>query len=435
MYGEITAEQRDHFVIYFLAIIQKQTRRAFHHLVGLTERLPGADEAAYYRRFEALANGFFRSTISQTSLTQVYLQIILAGARYGFVFPADLLLHAKAVTTAEALMLTLAPDLKFEEEARPSVIRHYVERAMDVSRIKSLLEQTLPELLLFGELPPAHTRDAAGSELSDRLWREVALAMAQHAHLWELSVDVLPMAMKPLIQETLKGRHTPREIDAIVEATKERYRSLRPGLPAQETVGGDLMVHLAAFTLAMYRSFQACGYSAEAATSVVYDTAWRAYTRMGDVAWLLSGKLGRDGYPRLEFCLDAFLTFPFSSPAYRWEHVDVGPEVYAFDMVRCPVADYFRSQGMGELCVNTWCNLDFPLARQWNGELERAETLAGGGPRCDFRWRIRQPSSTELTARSGTACDLTRSRPPFFSVTKTVHNGLQGAPRADGGGT
>jgi L-2-amino-thiazoline-4-carboxylic acid hydrolase len=56
-------------------------------------------------------------------------------------------------------------------------------------------------------------------------------------------------------------------------------------------------------------------------------------------------------------------------------------------MPRCPVAEYLTSHDATDLCVATCCNLDFPLARMWGGELERQGTLAGGAGRCDFRFR------------------------------------------------
>ena len=65
-------------------------------------------------------------------------------------------------------------------------------------------------------------------------------------------------------------------------------------------------------------------------------------------------------------------------------------------MLRCPVADYLTSNGAGDLCVGTWCNLDYPLARMWGGELERHGTLAGGAKRCDFRFRAPGPEEREL---------------------------------------
>ncbi len=406
MYGEITERQRDHFILYFLAVVQHETRRAFYHLVSLTTRSKGADEEAYYRRFKVLAEQFYHSTLAEMSMTQVYLQILLAGSRYGFVFPSDLLLHAKAVTTAEALMLTLTPGLKFEEEARPIVIRHYVDRALDVRRIKSQVERILPEVLLFGELPPAAVADEEGDgSESDRLWREMGLAVAANTHLWELSVELLPRVMTPFVRQALGDLYSTEAIGDIVGRMREHYRALEPTVPRQQTAGGDLMIHLAAFTIAMYRTLVDLGHAEDRASRLVYDIAWRAYRRMGDVPWVLSGKFGQDRSRRLKFALDAFLTFPFSSPAYQWKRVDAGEGVYAFDMVRCPVAEYFRSYGLADLCVQTWCNLDFPLAKEWGGAtLERTETLADGGRRCDFRWISRFPfmevSGTDRASRT-----------------------------------
>jgi hypothetical protein len=30
-------------------------------------------------------------------------------------------------------------------------------------------------------------------------------------------------------------------------------------------------------------------------------------------------------------------------------------------VVRCPVAEFFRNHAAADLCVSSWCNLDFPL--------------------------------------------------------------------------
>jgi ubiquinone biosynthesis protein len=62
--------------------------------------------------------------------------------------------------------------------------------------------------------------------------------------------------------------------------------------------------------------------------------------------------------------------------------------VVAFDVLRCPVAEFFRREGQPELCVRTFCQLDLPLARVWGGTLERSSTIAAGADRCDFRWRV-----------------------------------------------
>lgn len=390
MYGQITDRQRDHFILYFFAIVQHQIQRAFYHLSSLASREPHADEKAYYGRFRELAEGFLRSTLSEKSFTQVYLQLLIEGARYGYVFPSELLLQAKAVTTAEALMLTLVPDLKFEDEARPIVLRQFADRVTDFGRIRQRIENTLPEVLLLGELPPASVLDDSGpndTSLFTEVLSELAIDLVDKADLWNRSAGLLPLALKPFIKDALTERGQPNFVEPFVDRLHAEYEALLPTVSTQESLGGELMVHLAALTAAMHRYLVSTGLSESESRELVYDIAWRAYTKMGQVPWLLGAKLGTDGMRRLRFALDAFLTFPFSSPAYEWQPVEAEENVVAFDMVKCPVAEYFRSQGLEKLCVDTWCNLDFPLAQQWGATLERKATLASGADRCDFRWR------------------------------------------------
>jgi L-2-amino-thiazoline-4-carboxylic acid hydrolase len=74
----------------------------------------------------------------------------------------------------------------------------------------------------------------------------------------------------------------------------------------------------------------------------------------------------------------------------------------AFSVRRCPVAEFFTSQGARDLCVHTWCALDFPLAKMWGGSLQRSGTLAGGAAGCDFKWSPRSsPAPLRLHARIG----------------------------------
>lgn len=49
IYGQLTAAQQDRFFLYWIAIVQSQTRRVFHHFRAQTEALPGADEAAFLK--------------------------------------------------------------------------------------------------------------------------------------------------------------------------------------------------------------------------------------------------------------------------------------------------------------------------------------------------------------------------------------------------
>jgi len=62
------------------------------------------------------------------------------------------------------------------------------------------------------------------------------------------------------------------------------------------------------------------------------------------------------------------------------------------DFHRCPVHDYFRSQGEEELELfqKTWCTLDHPIAEAMveGGRYERPHTLSHGDSVCDMRWLV-----------------------------------------------
>jgi hypothetical protein len=77
------------------------------------------------------------------------------------------------------------------------------------------------------------------------------------------------------------------------------------------------------------------------------------------------------------------LRFPFNAPGYLIEPV-AAQNGTAFDVVRCPIADYFRKQGAVDLCSASWCNLDYALAELTHDKLVRTKTLVRGDDRCDF---------------------------------------------------
>lgn len=398
MYGELSDEHRDRFILYWYAGLQRQTRRAFYHLIRQTTRLKNADEEAYYQKFQALANSFYGSTISERSLTQTYLNIILSGARFGFVFPSDLLLHAKALTTAEALAFTLTPDLRFETEMRPIIVREFTRRALDFGRLKTQVERILPEFLLFGELPPASIYEPSVSDFSFQFnWSETLKLLSEQVKAIQPNVADARSLIDPSARKVLIHIYSDHEVDDLLESTWARYADLAPSVPSQETLGARFMVHLSALTIAMYEALLSAGQTAEGATTLIYDMSWLVYTKMGEVPWTMAGAMSNDSVKKLRFATTTFRTFPFASPSYLWKDVAAAPDVVAFDCLKCPVAEHFRTHNLSDLCVNTWCKLDYPLAQQWGSELKRTGTIASGAPVCDFRWH----AVTNKTDHSG----------------------------------
>jgi predicted unusual protein kinase regulating ubiquinone biosynthesis (AarF/ABC1/UbiB family) len=406
MYGELSDEHCARFILYWLAAAQRQTRRAFHHLIQQTTRLPDADEAAYYARFEQLADTFYSSTITQQSLTRTYLDIIVNGARYGFVFPSDLLLQAKALTTAEALALALTPDLRFEREVGAIIAKLAAQRMLDVRRLVMLIERSGPELLLLGEVLPAKSAEPEHAQAESDAhgivwWDALAPALKHLSATFSPSASLLRLFLDEPTRRVLLHMYPNAAVERMLDTLWTRYTDLSAEAPQTRSIGARLMVHLSIATLAAYHMLLDAGKSSTSATDVIFEIAWDVYARMGAIPRGIAQLTGVDPAGELRYVTEVFRKFPFSAPDYHFEDVtSAEPGVVAFNCLQCPVASVFRARGLGDLCVNTWCKLDYPLARQWNAELRRSGTIAGGAPLCDFRWRSMPDRSSPSAERS-----------------------------------
>ena len=229
MYGRLTQAHRDHFMLYWFYGIQRRTRSAFRHLIAQTERRPHAGEEAYFQYFSAMAERFYQATTLEASLTQTYLQIISAGAKYGFIYPSDLLLQAKALTTAEALAFVLTPDLKFEDEAQPIIAREFVRRASNPRRLRRRLESILPELLLFGQLPPEQfSAEGGDDDITARLWASAGVEFLKQLGEPRYEAELYRELIEPIATYAMtEAKDTDGE--ALVEGILERISRRRAG--------------------------------------------------------------------------------------------------------------------------------------------------------------------------------------------------------------
>ena len=398
MSGDLTARQRDRFILYWMAVVQRQTRRAFHHFSALTEPLPGADAGAFFDRFDSLAQAFYAAPMRDTSLATIYLAMMQAGYQAGYVFPASLMLHAKALTSAEALLFVLAPDARFDDLSRPYIAREYAARAMSPENLTKRASQILPELLLLGEVVPQSAMDDTWDWAATKSLGQDLLAQVGAAH--DRSGRAILHALVERHARPILVAVTPAvDVPEILRATWQQYDALEAELPVAQTVGAMLTTHLAALTLAVHDSLVAQGISAEAGHDIVYRIGWSIYGRMSEIPLMLAKTLTKNPQKQMRIATDMFRQFPFGTPGYGWRDVAADPGVVAFDCTQCPVAAFFISQDAAELCVRTWCALDYPLAQKWGGRLERSGTLAMGMKHCDFRWHI-DPARPEIQQNS-----------------------------------
>jgi len=185
-----------------------------------------------------------------------------------------------------------------------------------------------------------------------------------------------------------RGRFTLADVDSFLGDAWARNDERAQSLPHQPTIGSTMNVRLACFTLSFFEAVQAAGVERPYAIELIADAAWRVYRQWARIAVGLARLRPRGrtalGFAGIDRRGQVALRFPFNAPGYVVETVgsDRGT---AFDVVKCPVVGYFAAAGAADLCLASWCNLDYALADLTREKLTRTTTLVGGQDRCDFR--------------------------------------------------
>lgn len=110
-----------------------------------------------------------------------------------------------------------------------------------------------------------------------------------------------------------------------------------------------------------------------------------AYTRaaaMFKLSRLRSAKLETRVKWLLGMITRCFFTSPFH---HRYHPSETG---VAFDVTACPLADYFKGQGIPEFTAHSACHPDYCAARELGVDSVRSQTIADGAAHCDFRWKF-----------------------------------------------
>ena len=386
MYGELTKDERNRFVLYWLAVVNNDVKKAFYHFRKQCKELNNANETEFFKVFEKLANEFYSSKLKDVSITKVYIKMIDAGFKYGYVFPADLLLHAKALTTAEALSFELAPDAHYEKITKPIIIKELTRLIIEGNLLKERVLQTMPDFFLLGEIVPSLSNNSKGIE-EELLFSIVYETIFKNIKNFTNKNDFFFYIIKHFAKKELNRHFNDKLVDQIIENTYQFYIENEPHLPKQKSLGASITIRMACYSVGFYNSLITIGKTKDESTQILYDICWNIYTKMGDLPMLIASIFSNDKHKKMEIATQIFRTFPFSSPDYIWEDIQSDNKTVAFDCKQCRVAEYFLENNIGDVCYNTWCKLDFPLAEKWGGKLERKGSIANGDKICDFRWK------------------------------------------------
>jgi len=180
-------------------------------------------------------------------------------------------------------------------------------------------------------------------------------------------------------------------VDTLLKTAWGDYAERVVKLPPEPTVGSRMNVKLACFTISFFNALLGIGVERTYAIELVADAVWRVYRLWSSIALGLA-RVTPGKTTSLAFAVTnhgdphgrVSLSFPFNAPGYLIEAAPAESGT-AFDVVRCPIANYFRGEAAIDLCSASWCNLDYALAELTHEKLVRTKTLVRGDDRCDFR--------------------------------------------------
>lgn len=187
------------------------------------------------------------------------------------------------------------------------------------------------------------------------------------------------------------GRFDRGDTKRLARIALRHFDALLASTPDEKTRGARLMIRNGMLSLALYRGLRDMGLSPEYATELCGDFLWAAYRAQVRLQKWFGRLSSRDPRRQMARIQRIFLRFPLGAPGYEVRAREL-PDGIAYDILRCPVRDYFAGQGEEALRFfrSSWCTFDYPLAEYLvpGGRYERHQTLSEGDPVCDMRWRV-----------------------------------------------
>lgn len=210
-----------------------------------------------------------------------------------------------------------------------------------------------------------------------------------------MMLDVTGMVFRRSALRVL-GPALPREdMERVWERTRALQGELRKTRP-RNSLGVDLLLRLFEWDRALYGALLEFGVTADEAGRMIAEINWMVLGPSTALNFSLSRLRSGDRRTRVEWVVDLLFATVFTAPFRRVVHRR--KDEVAFDVTRCPLAEYFAAQGTPELTRHAACSLDYRMAEQWGVTLQRTRTIAEGHPLCDFRFVVHPRALPTLPA-------------------------------------
>jgi hypothetical protein len=117
------------------------------------------------------------------------------------------------------------------------------------------------------------------------------------------------------------------------------------------------------WSCALYRAVQEHGMSQTEAATLVETIMWDVFQPVTAALFKLSRLRSAKRETRVKWLLGMMTRYFFTSP-FCHRHLP-SEEGMAFDVLVCPLANYFKDQGCPELTEPAAGNLDYRMAHEW----------------------------------------------------------------------
>lgn len=174
-----------------------------------------------------------------------------------------------------------------------------------------------------------------------------------------------------------------QNIKIILNSAWEKYEARISEMKKQGSLGNWLVMNFAYLTLSAYQVLVESGTENGIAIDMIQELTWDISSTWTIRAKRVTKYIFQDQMKQLNYFVGIIMKTLFGPPGYKFETGKTDNGFY-LDVKQCPVADLMITNGASSLCITTWCGVDFGLAENLGGTLQRKGTLAMGEKKCDF---------------------------------------------------
>ncbi len=176
------------------------------------------------------------------------------------------------------------------------------------------------------------------------------------------------------------------ESKKIWNKTLEKQKKLAENRP-NHSLGTNHLLRYMEWDCALYFVLKEQEFSESCAKELIEKINWSIFAATISLIFYFSRFRSHNLLVRVNWIINLMFIFVFTAPFERRKHSN--PNEVAFDVVSCPLAKYFKQQGVIELTSVAACSLDQHMANLWGVMFTRFQTIAQGYTFCDFHFHLK----------------------------------------------